>query len=40
MARNDLVSEWGSRGIKEGQEYAILTKRNPEGDVRARCRGP
>ena len=25
MARNDLVSEWGSRGIKEGQEYAILT---------------
>ena len=25
MARNDLVSEWGSRGIKEGQEYAALT---------------
>ena len=25
MARNDLVSEWGRRGIKEGREYAVLT---------------
>ena len=25
MARNDLVTEWGRRGIKEGQEYAALT---------------
>ena len=25
MARNDLVSEWSRRGIKEGQEYAVLT---------------
>ena len=25
MARNDLVSEWGRRRIKKGQEYAVLT---------------
>ena len=25
MARNDLTSEWSRRGVKEGQEYGILT---------------